>query len=60
MELYGDYLRRHFAVVADTPYWTVWERGAQPPERSGDGAAMEPARADDDDAGMAERLAVAW
>lgn len=60
MELYGGYLRRHFAVVADTPYWTVWERGAQRPARSGDGAAMEPARADDDDAGMAERLAVAW
>lgn len=25
-ELYGDYVRQHFVVLADTPYWTVWRR----------------------------------
>jgi hypothetical protein len=25
-ELYGDYVRQHFAILADTPYWTVWRR----------------------------------
>lgn len=25
-ELYGDYLREHFEIVRDTPYWTVWRR----------------------------------
>jgi hypothetical protein len=25
-ELYGDYVRQHFVIGADTPYWTVWRR----------------------------------
>lgn len=25
-ELYGDYVRKHFAIVADTPYWIIWRR----------------------------------
>jgi hypothetical protein len=25
-ELYGDYVRKHFAIAADTSYWTIWRR----------------------------------
>jgi hypothetical protein len=30
-ELYGAYLRTHFAVARETPYWTVWRRREPPP-----------------------------
>lgn len=26
MELYGDHLRRHFEVVRQSDYWTIWQR----------------------------------